>query len=692
LGGAKFLPGLDHTGDSGTGIAIDSHGNVIVIGTSTTTDFPLTEGAFTSTKDPNEVQESFVAKIGNAGHSLLFSTLIPGTSPITNGDYPPNLKLDSADNIIVAGSCNPTIFKPTTNPYNFTGGPGFLAKLSSDGAKLLFGIQLPGGVFSTDITPTGIAFLASAYSPTWPSVFDMPGLYHFNINFVYDDYCIGQFSNDGSKLLRSVITRLLPTQEIRSDRAGNLYMIGFNNASPEPSLPTTPDAYQRTPGFLYFVELSPEQDRLLYATLFGGSQLYNGGEPQFAFVGINRFAIVGSNGYGGVPVTSGVYDSTPTDGFAALLSLPIYTHVELTPSPVVGGNSVAGKVTLPAGAPVGGAVITLSSSDTGVKVPATVTIPSGAISQTFAATTTGVAANATATISAKYGVGSGTASLVRTKASLLSLAATPTALVAGQTASATLKLDGSAGPGGDLIQLTSSNANLTVPASLAISVGSNQGVFQVKTVAGTGNYTAVVTAKLGTVTKTLQITVDPALSSLTVSAASVVAGAVAQGVVKISGKAGASGVAVSLSSSNVAAAVPSLVTVPSGATVVAFSITTAGVNVAAAATISAKQGSLTQTAVITVQPAVLSFYTLTPTSVKGGTGVQGIVRLNGPAGPSGVSVTLSSPSSLAVVPAKVVVAPGASYFVFAIGTKQVTVATQVSLKAGAITSVLTINP
>jgi hypothetical protein len=76
----------------------------------------------------------------------------------------------------------------------------------------------------------------------------------------------------------------------------------------------------------------------------------------------------------------------------------------LSPTNVVGGNSVQGVVTLTAAAPSGGAAVTLSSSNTAVAtVPASVTVAGGATSATFTISTQTVTASASATISAAYG-------------------------------------------------------------------------------------------------------------------------------------------------------------------------------------------------------------------------------------------------------------------------------------------------
>jgi hypothetical protein len=71
-------------------------------------------------------------------------------------------------------------------------------------------------------------------------------------------------------------------------------------------------------------------------------------------------------------------------------------------------------VTLSAGAPVGGAVVTLGSNGTSASVPASVTVAAGATTATFAVTTTVVTVTTTVTITASYGSATQTASLALT--------------------------------------------------------------------------------------------------------------------------------------------------------------------------------------------------------------------------------------------------------------------------------------
>ncbi|HKB10154.1 MAG TPA: hypothetical protein VKD69_05860, partial [Vicinamibacterales bacterium] len=97
---------------------------------------------------------------------------------------------------------------------------------------------------------------------------------------------------------------------------------------------------------------------------------------------------------------------------------PSLSAIALNPASVIGGSSSQGTATLTAAAPAGGAVVTLSSSDTAVAtVPASVTVAAGATSATFSVATTAVTTAMAATISGAFGGATRTASLNVTPAS-----------------------------------------------------------------------------------------------------------------------------------------------------------------------------------------------------------------------------------------------------------------------------------
>ena len=107
------------------------------------------------------------------------------------------------------------------------------------------------------------------------------------------------------------------------------------------------------------------------------------------------------------------------------------SSVSVSPSTVVGGNSATGTATLSAAAPTGGALVSLSSSNTAVAtVPANVTIAAGATSATFTTATSGVAGSTSVTISATHGTVTRTAALTVTPPSQ---AATLTVTASGRS-------------------------------------------------------------------------------------------------------------------------------------------------------------------------------------------------------------------------------------------------------------------
>ncbi len=77
---ATYLGGSNTSGcpgDVATGIAVDSSGNSYVTGQATTSDFPVTPGAFQARL--NSSADAFVAKLNSTGTGLIYSTLLGGS-------------------------------------------------------------------------------------------------------------------------------------------------------------------------------------------------------------------------------------------------------------------------------------------------------------------------------------------------------------------------------------------------------------------------------------------------------------------------------------------------------------------------------------------------------------------------------------------------------------------------------------
>ena len=137
--------------------------------------------------------------------------------------------------------------------------------------------------------------------------------------------------------------------------------------------------------------------------------------------------------------------------------------------------------------------------------------------------------------------------------------------------------------------------------------------------------------------------------------ATVVGGDSSTGTVVLSTGAPEGGAEISLSSSNPAvASVPAKATVPANGFTATFTITTAAVAANTAVTITASYNGATRTGTLNVTTAAgavtMQSLQMSPSSVTGGSGAQGVVTLTAPAPSGGQAVALSSSSTAVTVP------------------------------------------
>jgi hypothetical protein len=108
-------------------------------------------------------------------------------------------------------------------------------------------------------------------------------------------------------------------------------------------------------------------------------------------------------------------------------------------------------------------------------------------------------------------------------------------------------------------------------------------------------------------------------------------------------------------------------------------------------------GESVKTCTVTVLPASLAVFSVTPNSVSASSSTQvvGKLALNGQAGPSGIKVTLSSSDTLiAKVPTSVTISGGSSSTTFNVvkGTKTKSVTLTASAGGSTLTTGLTLTP
>jgi len=207
-------------GDSAGAIAIDSQGSVYVTGSTVSTNFPVTPGAFQTT-DPggtsNPASTIFVSKLNAAGTALVYSTYLGGNG----GDGASAIAVDAAGDAYIAGQ---------TASQNFPVTAGVLQSTN----KATVGSKITA--FVAELNPTGT-------------------------DLVYSTYLGGSIIDGAAAIV--------------VDAAGNAYVAGQTSS---PDFPVTQGAYQTTnksgttqASNAFVAKLNSGATALIYSTFLGGS-------------------------------------------------------------------------------------------------------------------------------------------------------------------------------------------------------------------------------------------------------------------------------------------------------------------------------------------------------------------------------------------------------------------------------------
>jgi hypothetical protein len=320
---------------------------------------------------------------------------------------------------------------------------------------------------------------------------------------------------------------------------------------------------------------------------------------------------------------------------------------------VPGGADVTAKVTLSCAAPA--AVTVGLTGFTGAAAPRSVRVARGKASATAVITTsvTHVARHGHIDALLRRVTRKAALTITRTprtcKNPTLSSTSVATLVYVGQRPQLTVRLScAAAAP--VRVSLASSNPLLPVPASVTIGR-----YYQTATVSldakadEAGQYSASVTAKLGTRSKTKTITVDPGLASVTIPACSE-PNCVSLDVL-FTGNIPAGGYTVQLASNNAAITVPSSYSFQAGSIGGVFPVTVNPVTVNTTVTLSATFGGRTLTASTVLLPPWNPSDSLTITAEQAAPDygqefdLEYQALLSNPAPASGETVTFSSPSA-----------------------------------------------
>lgn len=365
LGGGDVL---NATEDWGQGIAVDSAGSAYVTGYTYAPDFPVTPGAYDTSRAG---LDAFVTKFTPDGKLLVYSTFLGGAGR----EQAQGIDVDANGNAYVTGLTesfdNP--FTPEVDGFPVT--PGAFQRIGSFDA------------FVTKLNPQGSAL-------------------------VYSTYLGGTAGVDRG-------------WSIAVDSSGSAYVAGDTTSTNFPNASSVQPAFGGGLSDAFVTKLNASGSALVYSTFLGGSLSDEG--RGIALNGSGEAFATGSTSSDNFPTANPLQASnggglnnhddafvvklgdagspqptpTPTPTPAPTTTL---SSVTLNPTSVTGGTSTNGTVTLSTAAPTGGAIVTLSSSNAAVAtVPLSVTVAAGLTSANFTIITKAVTTTTSVNISGTYG-------------------------------------------------------------------------------------------------------------------------------------------------------------------------------------------------------------------------------------------------------------------------------------------------
>ncbi|MGH7468376.1 MAG: hypothetical protein ACRENP_10370 [Longimicrobiales bacterium] len=275
--------------------------------------------------------------------------------------------------------------------------------------------------------------------------------------------------------------------------------------------------------------------------------------------------------------------------------------------------------------------------------------------------------------------------------SALVLTVSPGLVAGGNTVNATITLDAPATGGGVEVTLSSLTPTVadfdgvdraTGTLKVLIKPGSTSSAARVRTFGQSVVTAASLRASIDGNTATASLTVTPpSVSSLEFFPAAVTGGSATTGTIRLDGVAPANGIPVQITNSSAVLLLPATVSVPPGVSQVTFGANTMPVQTDATATVSANIQGTPRSATVTVRALSLSSVQLSPRVVTGGSASSGTVVLSGAAVGRPVTVSLTSSSSEATVPALLSIGPGTDRANFTILTQTVSNVRTVTIRA-----------
>src|ERR1017187_2935608 len=259
--------------DMPVGIAVDSLGSAYVVGTTGSSNFPTTPGAYSTSGN------GFVTKINGTGTQLIFSTYLPPPYSST----PTAMAIDGFGNVYVTGYAYSSSFPTTSGAFQTARGDAnyydaYVMKLGSAGTSLAYSTLLGGNGmdrgYAIFVDSTGNAYIVGSTQstdfPTTPGVVQRSLIGGQNATNAF----LTKLNSTGSALQFSTLLGggNDTASGVSVNGSGEIFVVGWTGSS---VFPTTPGAFQQQPSqsccgpYGFVAKLSPDASSLLFATYLG---------------------------------------------------------------------------------------------------------------------------------------------------------------------------------------------------------------------------------------------------------------------------------------------------------------------------------------------------------------------------------------------------------------------------------------
>ncbi|WP_309495483.1 SBBP repeat-containing protein [Mechercharimyces sp. CAU 1602] len=275
---STFLGGSTGSSSTGEDIALDGSNQAYIVGTTDTSSYPITSGAFQTIL--RGTSDAFITKLNPFGSALVYSTFLGGSEDESGN----GIAVDASNQAYVTGQTTSTNFPTSASAFQLTRrGPAdaFVSKLNEAGSSLLYSTYL-GGASSEEGLSIAVDIAENAYvtgetisSTSFPVTANA-----FQTSATLSSAFVSKVNNTGSELLYS--TYLGGSLQdggcgIAVDSFGKAWVTGFTDSI---DFPTTSDAFQDSLIGLgndaFLTQMSFSGDGICFSSYLGGTSADSG--------------------------------------------------------------------------------------------------------------------------------------------------------------------------------------------------------------------------------------------------------------------------------------------------------------------------------------------------------------------------------------------------------------------------------